>query len=215
MMMSMGTGSITGHRVIGGSLATSVCGWIELLDLNVQRIESSAGAGTSRFNGFIVDVRNWTLRHRQHEVPLVCSGLLGVPTSRRVGHSYSFEIDTFWDHDVIPEVRNNGPQKVPSIRQLKRFQMYMLLGNQDGYQTGVPETIYESTKHRMWYCPLCAVEEFGPTVAVEADGAKLIRQTIKGLTCCAPLILPDDGSPNDMSTLAGAYCAYIKGSKLI
>ena len=190
---------------IGGTLVPSQGGWIDFYPEGT--IDSPGVPEFTPGTQYILDASDWDFVHGQEEEPLYCSGQLGVPSSRRVAYNYSFRIATLWDAIKHPEVSQNlGNVWSPSIRQRDSFQMV--------FRMGTPEACFATTyTPSYWFCAYAVADKFQPIL--DAGRTRLIGQIIDGHTKCAPLLLPQDGYLNNVSTVAGAYYDYVNHSLIV
>jgi hypothetical protein len=160
--------------------------------------------GTGVADTFIIlDVIRWRMASSFGEQPLAKSGMLGATASRRTGHSYVWEAEVVLDLRVQAELTlresflNGYTASDPSHLMA---QIYFRLGKP------FPDNI--DVDYRYYWLPRAKIDAFSPMV--EAGDKRRVRYKVAGCANCHCLLLPDQGCPNDPSTVAGAYAEYLR-----
>jgi hypothetical protein len=156
-------------------------------------------------------IRQCRLQHYFRDKPVNTAGLLGFPTSRRVTFQTRFAFTIWYDFNNPVEVSSTpggGQASIPSLRQYQAFQTVFLLG-------------YDPLKveyFKAWYAPVSICDSITPIWDEESDPRQVIGEEITGHTRGWTFLLPDDGVPNDPTTICGAYVSYISngiGAQLV
>lgn len=185
---------------IGGSLFGG--GWINQSDI-FSVVSGTAPWSASYQSG--IPIRQCHLLQRYQEEPLRISGLLGAATSRRMAFQGVFSFNIWFDQDNPIEVAgtaHGGP--VPSFRQRDPFQLVFLAG----YDPKAAAFL------RAYYAPRAVADAITPIWDEESDPRRVIGMEVAGHTRGWTFLLPDDGIPNDSTTLVGAYLYYLANGGL-
>ena len=189
--------SLIGGKLIGG-------GWINQSSIGAT-ISGVAPWSTSYQRG--IPIRQCSLLQRYQEDPLRISGLLGAATSRRIAFQGVFNFTIWFDNGnpIEPATNPSGAGGwVPSFRQRDPFQLVFLLGWNPTL----------STFYRAYYAPYAICDGITPIWDEESDPRKVIGEEVVGHTKGWTFLLPDDGTPNDQTTLVGAYLHYLANGGL-
>lgn len=189
-------------NVIGGQLING--GWINLSDITNTIDGTSSGAFAANEYQRGIPIRQCRLVQQYVEKPLLISGLLGAPTSRRISFGARFAFTIWFDNSNAIEPNGGASPQPPSFRQRDPFQLVFLLGYDPN----------SSSYFRAYYAPRSVADSITHIWDEESDPRKVIGQEVVGHTRGWTFLLPDDGAPNDSTTLCGAYLYYLKNGGL-
>lgn len=198
-------------RTIGGTLQGG--GWI-YQSLVTDPVANDSPWTSAYGGGF--PIRQCRLNQQYNERPLFIGGLLGCPTTRRVSFQAQFAFTMWFDFDnpiesYYPTGSPPGQlpvmpaQERPSFRQRDPFQLLFLAG----------VSAFSMIPSEAWFAPRCVADTIAPIWDEESDPRKCIGMEITGHTRGWTFILPEDGRPQDATTLVGAYVAYIRTNPLL
>jgi hypothetical protein len=158
--------------------------------------------GTSESDIFYtIDVIRWRLASSFGEQPIAKSGMLGATASRRTGHSYVWEAEVVLDLRVQAELilrESFLSGFTPGVASHLMAQVYFRLGR----------SLPNEVDHRYYWLPRAKIDSFSPMV--EAGDKRRVRYKIAGCANCHCLLLPDQGDPHTVSTVAGGYAEYLR-----
>jgi hypothetical protein len=150
--------------------------------------------GNSRpfYQHALLDVIRWRLASGFGEQPIAKGGMLGATSSRRTGYTHVWEAEVLLDLRIQPRIVLGRPLQTELL-----------------FRVGTHSVEGQTVSPRYYWLPRAHLDNSSP--AVEA-GAKLrVRQHVAGCANSHLFLLPDDGIPGDVNTLAGAYQAWLSG----
>lgn len=174
-----------GNLPIGSGHTSGVGGYIE--------IQPSAEAATH-----YVDVGQWSIEIQPALVDLPISGGLGHSDGRRVCMRGGFSCELIYD------IRN------PALLYLRPeydLALTFYLGDPAFYPSndGIP-----TIDQRYWWCPRVSLAR--GRALLDASGKRLVRESASGNFLAHVLLCPDQGTPENLQSIAGAYKKYITGA---
>ena len=196
--MSILTSPIPGPSAspfLGQSVAGGLGGYIQITNNRTIFPPGLSFAGAN-YPAVSVDVVSWRLPQSFEQSILNCSGLMGASDCRQVGYSYRFECVVVWNIALSPETLLRGNETC-------EIQFYCggLLSN---LTANITQTV---SSERYYWIPDAAIEEAIPIM--DAGGKKMMRYLFAGRAKTHCFLIPDMGTPNDKTTIAGAYYKYL------
>jgi hypothetical protein len=181
------------NSLIGGGLASSIGGYVD-----VYSPDSVDGGST------LLDVGRWKICAEFEENPLHCSGLLGASDSRRIGYFYTWELDILFDLRNPPDVLLRSIQDFPVVFWFGDANKSNLVNlNGEAIDGG------EAIDDRYYWSPLNKLDSATPVL--DAIGKKMVAIHIAGHATGHVFLIPDQGTPDDANTVAGAYSKWLGG----
>lgn len=187
---SIGGSHFTGNGV-NGNPTTGVGGFIAI---------ASNYSSRDSLENCNVDIADWKLAQIYENKPLECSGLLGMTDARLTGYSCSFQCTVITNISSPPDLLFRGSCRLYGKTDNLglsgcelTFYLGEIAGNAGNYE--IEDRYYWSTD---------AVIDTA-THIVDANGKRMNRTAITGRSRSHVFLIPDQGSPNDKTTIAGAY----------
>ncbi len=183
--------AIGGYKIYGG--------WIRQADAAAPL----GGTPPFEFSGYPerrIPIRQCLLEEQYNERPLFIAGLLGKPTTRRVSVQSRFAFSIWYDLDNPIEVSLPiGASGIQSFRQRDPFQLCFLAGYDYNIQR----------YYKAYYAPRCVADTIKPIWDNESQPKRMIGEEVTGHSKGYDFILPDDGDPQNVTTIVGAYVQYL------
>jgi hypothetical protein len=191
-------GRTVGTTLIGGNLING--GFIWQLDaknlVTGPNLPPTFPYGSPR----MIPIRECRLDERFLEKPLAGAGMLGCPTSRRVGFGAPFSFSIWFDEFNPIEAQPTEPAPTaPSFRQRDPFQLLFIAGYEP----------YPADYAQAYFMPRAVADSIAPIWDEQSNPRQMIGMEVTGHSRGWVFLLPDDGNPGDPTTLVGAYMAYL------
>ena len=192
---------------LSGGHASGTDGFIDIQSLSP---DNELTAYTS------LDVARWEIMQTYENARLECSGNMGATDARRIGYSYSFRCEVIWDVNTDPELIFRGLGSKSTLlgncanwRGLNGVDLVFWYGTVHGAVRQINPD--QDPKDRYYWSPDAIIDSATPIL--DANGKRVNRVLIEGRFRAHVFLCPDQGSYDDILTIAGAYYAWWKSRR--
>ena len=182
------------QAAVGGATYTGNSGYLAIFTPNTAGSSSSSGTGNTEVD---IDISKWVLYQTFEEVPISCSGMLGATDSRRIGYSYRFEITLVFDARFPPDV---------NLRKLEGVELYLWFGDLSP-MVAASSGSGTTPEDKFYWIPIAKLDTVVPVL--DAEKKRMMRALITGHAASHVFLIPDMGTIEDGTTIAGAYDKYL------
>jgi hypothetical protein len=179
--------------VIGGGFASAIGGSITAYSLG-RNPATNADNGESGSN-VVLDMGHWLLREVIDEAPLDCGGLMGATDSRRTGYHHTWELVALYDLRFPLDIL---------LRNIEDFRIDFWLGYADQSDLDQGGEVIDD---RFYWSPFNKLDS--SEKLFDAKGEELGQIKLTGHATGLVFLVPEQGTLDNIATLAGAYQEWI------